>query len=95
MVEEAPSPAVNYMTVARAQFKIKSERGARLDFIRRPSSSKGMTLYLPDVTNLPGEDGMSCEIRARLAAAVLILGVVWAPAQALARSEERRVGKEC
>ena len=28
---------------------------------------------------------MSCEIRARLAAAVLILGVVWAPAQTLAQ----------
>jgi hypothetical protein len=73
------------VTVARAQFKIESERRAQLDFIGRPRSSRGMTLYRPDVTNLPGEDGMSCEIRARLTAAVLILGVVWAPAQTLAQ----------
>jgi hypothetical protein len=45
------------VTVARAQFKIESERRAQLDFIGRPRSSTGMTLYLPDVTDLPGEDG--------------------------------------
>jgi hypothetical protein len=54
---DKPSPGANHVTVARAQFKIKSERRAQPDFIGRPSSSRGMTLYLPDVTNLPGEDG--------------------------------------